>query len=433
MKTEFIDLSETRKNLEVEIPTVEVDREIGRLSKHYGRSVKVPGFRPGKVPAKVVRQRFRDQILNDVVNDLVPKAVNQALREHRLNAVGTPTIRDVTVEEGRPLTFTATFETIPPIDPGEYRSFTLRRSPVEIDDEAIDKALAQLRERAAKLESAEGRPVECGDTVTLDLERRVVSSAGHAEGSNSATKRHQNVTVEVGGTANPQGFDDELMGLRAGASHKFTLNYPDTHEVKELAGRHVSYRVLVKDIRQRVLPDLDDEFARDFGELDSLAALRDRVKVGLREAGERESDREVRADLLKQLATRVTAEVPDELISRDIDRRAEHMVSHLLAQRIDPRQANINWDKFRDDQRPAATDTVRSTLVLDEIAKREEIEVSDADIQAEIGRQAERSERTPAAMRALIEKEERINQLATGVLREKVIDFLLANATIVAV
>ena len=126
MKTEFIDLSETRKNLEVEIPTVEVDREIGRLSKHYGRSVKVPGFRPGKVPAKVVRQRFRDQILNDVVNDLVPKAVNQALREHRLNAVGTPTIRDVTVEEGRPLTFTATFETIPPIDPGEYRSFTLR-------------------------------------------------------------------------------------------------------------------------------------------------------------------------------------------------------------------------------------------------------------------------------------------------------------------
>ncbi len=433
MKTEFIDLSETRKNLEVEIPTVEVDREIDRLSKHYGRSVKVPGFRPGKVPAKLVRQRFRDQILNDVAKDLVPKAIDQVLREHRLNPVETPTIRDVTVEEGQPLTFTATIEIIPPIDPGEYRGLTLRRSPVEIHNEAVDKALTQLRERAAKLESAEGRPVECGDMVTLDLERRVVSSAGHAKGSNSATERHQDVTVEVGGTANPPGFDDELMGLRAGASHNFTLNYPDTHEIKELAGRHVSYRVLVKDIRQRVLPDLDDEFARDFGKLDSLAALRERVKVELREAGERESDLEVRADLLKQLATRVTVEVPDELISRDIDRRAEHMVSHLLAQRIDPRQANINWDKFRDDQRPAATDTVRSTLVLDEIAKREEIGANDADIQKEIGRQAERSGRTPVAMRALIEKEEKIDQLATGVLREKTIDFLLANATIVAV
>ena len=433
MKTEFIDLSETRKNLVVEIPTIEVDREIDRLSKRYGRSVKVPGFRPGKVPAKVARRRFRDQILHDVAQDLVPKAVDQALREHGLDPVATPAIRDVSVEEGRPLTFTATFETLPPIDPGEYHGLTLRRSPVEIDDEAVDKALAQLRERAAKVEPVKGRPVERGDTLTLDVERRVTPSAGRDEAPSSAPERHQDVTVEVGGPANPPGFDDELVGLRAGESHEFTLTYPETHEVQELAGRQVGYAVLVKDIRQRVLPDLDDEFARDLGEFDSLAALRDRVRADLNEAGERESDREVRAELLKQLATRVTVEVPDALISRDIDRRAEQLVGHLLAQRIDPRQANVDWDKFRDDQRAAATDTVRSTLVLDEIAKREVIEVSNADIEAEVGRQAERSGRTPAAMRALIEKEGGVGHLATGLRREKAIDFLLAGATIVAV
>ena len=429
MKTEFTDVSETRKSLAVEIPTSDVDRQIVRLSKQYGKSVKVPGFRPGKVPAAVARRRFRDQILRDVAQDLVPQAVDEALRERGLEPVDTPSVRDVKVEEGEPLTFTATFETLPPIDPGEYRGLTLRRAPVEVDDAAVDRALEQVRERAAKMMPVEGRPVAHGDTVMIDLERQPLP----AQGPPGATERHEGVALEVGGPANPPGFDDELVGLDAGAEHAFTLTYPTDHEVAELAGRQVRYTVTIKDIRVRVLPDLDDDLAKDLGECDSLDALRTRVREDLVAAGERDSEQEMRADLLKQLASRVAIDVPEALVTRDLDRRLEHFVGHLLAQRIDPREANVDWAQMRDEQRPAATDTVRSTLMLDEIVRREAIEVTDAEIEAEIARQAKQSGRTVAAMRALIEKEGGLDQVATALRREQAIAFLVEHATVVAV
>jgi trigger factor len=195
----------------------------------------------------------------------------------------------------------------------------------------------------------------------------------------------------------------------------------------------VRYTVTVKDIQVRVLPELDDELAKDLGEFDSLDALRERVRADLVAAGERDSEGEMRAGLLKQLASRVTFEVPEALVTRDLDRRLEQFVSHLLSQRIDPREANVDWERIRNEQRPAATDTVRSTLMLDEIATRETIEVTDADIEVEIARQAEASGRTASAVRAFIEKEGGLAQVATGLRREKAIALLVEHATIVAV
>ena len=151
MKTEFIDVSDTKKNLVVEIPSTVVDAEIDKVSRDYSRAARIPGFRPGKVPAKVVRQRFRDQILHDVAHGLIPRAVDNALRERGVEPVDTPDIRDVVVEEGQPLKFTATFDTVPPIDPGDYASLTIRRKAVQIEDSAVEEALQRLRERAARL------------------------------------------------------------------------------------------------------------------------------------------------------------------------------------------------------------------------------------------------------------------------------------------
>src|ERR671912_809688 len=147
MKAEFIDLSDTRKNLVVEIPSTIVDAEIDKVSRDYSRAARIPGFRPGKVPPKVVRQRFRDQILHDVAHGLIPRAVDEALRERGVEPVDTPDIKDVVVEEGQPLKFTASFDTVPPIDPGDYASITLRRDGARVDDAAVDHALATLRER----------------------------------------------------------------------------------------------------------------------------------------------------------------------------------------------------------------------------------------------------------------------------------------------
>src|ERR687893_936605 len=145
MKTEFIDLSDTRKNLVVEIPSTVVDAEIEKIARDYSKAARIPGFRPGKVPPKVVRQRFRDQILHDVAHGLIPRAVDEALRERGVEPVDTPDIRDVVVEEGQPLKFTATFETVPPIDPGDYSTLTLRKQDAGVDDTAVDEAIEGLR------------------------------------------------------------------------------------------------------------------------------------------------------------------------------------------------------------------------------------------------------------------------------------------------
>src|SRR4051794_1862652 len=171
MKTEFVDVNETRKNLVVEIDSNVVDSEIDKVARDYGKAAKIPGFRPGKVPAKVVRQRFRDQILHDVAHGLIPRAVDEALRERGVEPVDTPDIKDVVLEEGQPLKFTAIFETVPPIDPGDYATIQLTRAGLNVDEGAVNQALEGLRERSARYEPVEGRGVEAGDSVLMDLVR----------------------------------------------------------------------------------------------------------------------------------------------------------------------------------------------------------------------------------------------------------------------
>jgi trigger factor len=430
MKTEFIDVSDTRKNLVVEIPSTVVDAEIDKISKDYSRAARVPGFRPGKVPTKVVRQRFRDQILHDVAHGLIPRAVDEALRERGVEPVNTPDIRDVMVEEGQPLKFTATFETVPPIDPGDYSAITLRRKPVVVDDSAVEQALSKLRERGARYEPVEGRGVEVGDSVLMDLVRTASPKPDDPAGE-AHTDRHDNVTVDIGAPANPPGFDEELVGLQTGDPKTFDVHYPAEYTIQELAGTTVQYDVNVKAIRKRVVPQLDDEFAKDLGNFDTLDALRTRVRQDLEHEASHEAEREVRAELLRQLASRVTFDVPSSLLDREIDRRVEEFVRRLIEQEIDPMRTNINWEEFRERQKDAASEAVRGALVLDEVARRENISASDEDVQAEVERYAERTARTPAAVRARLEKEGGLARLYSGLRRERAMDFLLSRATVI--
>jgi trigger factor len=424
MKTEFIDLSDTRKNLVVEIPSTVVDAEIDKIAKDYSKAARIPGFRPGKVPPKVVRQRFRDQILHDVAHGLIPRAVDEALRERGVEPVDTPDIKDVVVEEGQPLKFTATFETVPPIDPGDYSGITLRNTPVAVDDAAVEQALSQLRERAARYEPVEERGVETGDSVLLDLERTATGDGGEPQ-----TDKHDSVSVDIGAPANPPGFDHALIGMTNGEKKSFDVKYPSDYTIQELAGTTVKYDASVKSIRKRVVPALDDEFAKDLGNFDNLDALRQQVRSDLEHQAVHENEREIRADLLKQLATRVTVDVPPSLLEREIDRRVEEFVRRLIEQQVDPMRTNINWEEFRENQREAAVEAVKSALVLDEVARREIITASDADVDEEIARYAERTGRTPAAVRARLEKEGGLGRIYAGIRRERTLEFLLSRAT----
>ena len=416
MKTEFADVNETRKHVRVEIPSDVVSAEIDRIARDYSRKVRVPGFRPGKAPARVIKQRYKEQILHDVAQDLIPRAVDDALRERGMEAVDTPDIRDVSVEDGRPLTFTASFDTVPPFEPGDYSTLALHRLSSRVEEDAVDQALQRLRDRAAKFEPVEGRGVEAADFVVVDLER---------DGTNN-----ENVTIELGGKANPPGFDEQLLGLEAGATKTFTIHHPSDYAIAELAGIDVSYTVKVKGIKRRVRPELDDEFAKDLGEFETLDALRARVREDLEHQARHKAEGEIRAELMKELSLRVPFEVPPSLLEREIDRRIEDFAHRLIEQNIDPRQAGIDWTAFRESQRDAAREAVAGAIVLDEVARREQLDVTEEDIEREIGRYAERSGRAPAAVRAGLEKEGGLSRVAAGLRREKSIDFLLARATI---
>jgi trigger factor len=423
VKTEFADLSETRKSVAVEIPSDIVDAQIDRVARSYSRQARIPGFRQGKVPPTLIKKRFREQILHDVAHDLIPRAIDEALRERGLEPVDTPDVKDVSLDEGQALTFTATFETLPPIDPGPIETISLRRPAVTLEEDAIEKTLSQLQTRGARYEPVEGRGVEDGDTVTLDVERKPAAAGEKAD-------HHHDVVVDIGGKANPPGFDTELTGLDAGAEKQFTVHYPDDYAVKEMAGKSVDYAVKVKDIRKRVLPALDDEFAKDVGEFGTLEALRERIQQDLQREAEAEADRTLKSDLLKQLAARVAVDVPDSLVEREIDRRTEEFARRLMDQQIDPRRANIDWDQFRDSQREASRESVKSALVLDEIARRENITVTEEEIDKDVAEFAQRNGRTPASVRARLEKEGALPGLAAGLRREKVVDYVLSKAQV---
>lgn len=437
MKTDYTEVDETRKNLTFEIPSDVVEAEIDRVAKGYSRTARVPGFRPGKVPANVVRQRYKEQILYDVAKDLIPKVVGDALKERGLDPVATPDIKDVVLEEGRPLTFVADFETLPPIDPGDLTGITLRKPPAVLEVGAVDQTLERLRNQAARWHPVEDRGAQDGDTVLMDLHRTKRTSVieipgeGPARGGADDKPEHlHDIQVELGSPANPPGFDQNLMGIRPGETREFTSRYPADYESQELAGATVDYSAAVKGIRRKELLPLDDEFAKEVSDVDTLDALRDRIRHDLQHEAEHEADHKVRHDLLHELAGRVKS-APAVLVDREIDRRLEELVRRLMDQRIDPMKANINWQEFRERQRQPAEETVKSTLVLDEIARRENIEVTEDDLAAEIARFAERSGRTPTAVRARLEKEDGLDRVRSGIRREKTMNWVMEKVTVI--
>jgi trigger factor len=426
MKTELVDVNETRRQLTVEVPVGDVESAIERVTREYTKSARLPGFRPGRVPPGIVRQRFRAQILHDVAHDLIPRTIDDVLSSKGVEPVDTPDVKDVVVEEGKPLSFTASFDVVPAFEPGDFGDIQLTRPPVAVDDDAVQQTLERLRERAARFEPVEGGVAE-GHSLVIDLERRATA----ADGTVQPPDTHEKVSIEMGAPANPPGFDTEVTGMTVGESRSFTLSYPADYAVAELAGTSVAYSVHLKELRRRVVPALDDEFAKDLGEdLESLDALRARVRTDLEGEAKDASERQLRADLLKQIAKRLPFPVPGALVDREIDRRVEDFARRLMSQQIDPRRANIDWAAFRQGQREPAQESVASALVLDQVARSENITVTEADLERELERYAERTGLTPAAVKARLEQEDGLGRMQVGLRRETTVNTVLGRVQV---
>jgi trigger factor len=436
MKTEFTEVSDTRKHLSFEVPADDVDAEIARVAQAYTRSARVPGFRQGKVPVSVVRQRYRDEILHEVKHDLIPRVVGEELRERGLQPVAAPDIREINLEEGKPLTFVADFETMPAIELGEYTGLSLRKPAAVLEVGAVDRALEQLRERAARWLPVEDRPAETGDTLLVDLSRtkrgRLIQLAGEAtppDEQEGKPENVQNVSIEVGNAANPPGFNEQLIGAPTGATRAFPVTYPSDYSVPELAGATVDYEITLKGIRRKELLPLDDDFAKEVSDLDTLEALRAQVHEDLQKGAEQDAEHKLRHDLLAELSGRIKA-VPEALVEQEIDRRLEEFVRRLAEQGVDPAKADIDWVEFRERQRAPATDSVKGTIVVDEVARREDLQATDEDVEKEVARFAERAGLTPAAVRARLERDEAFDRIRSGVRREKAVTWLIEHANV---
>jgi len=426
MKAEIVDVNETRRDLTIEVPSEVVDDAIGHAAVKLGRQAKIPGFRPGKVPVAVIRQRFKPQIMQDVAEHLVSKAVGDALVEKGVEPIGTPDIKDLVLEEGKPLTFKATFDVVPSFDPGDLSTIEATEPSRVIDDEVVKQSLERLRERNARYEAVETGVVDAGHTVVVALERKGTDK----DGKEGDVEKHEQVSIELGAPSNPPGFDENVIGMTPGSSKDFTITYPDDYTIPELAGGKVAYTVNLKEIKKRVIPALDDELAKDLGEFDSLDALRARVREDLEHEAMHAAERQLRQDVLKQLASRVPFAVPDSLVDREIDRRLEDFARRLMDQRIDPRQANIDWNAFREGQRAPAVEAVGSAIVLDEVARREQIDVTAEDLDAELQRYAEQTGHSVASIKARLQKDGELGRLAAGLRREKAVAHVMTKAQI---
>ncbi len=422
MKVDYVEESSVKKALSFEVEPETVQAEIDSRARELARRVKLPGFRPGKVPVEVVKQRFKDEILGEAAEAIVNKVVFDELDGRGLKPLAPPRVEEVKLEEGQPMSFKAVFETLPLVELPDWKGLRVTAKGATVTDEDVVKEVGRLREEAARYDAVdEERETRSGDFVLLDL---VWTPKDGGKGG-----RDENALIEVGNAGNHPDMNKGLEGLRAGETREIEVAWGED-AAPQIAGKTVRYTVTLKGIKKKVVPERDDEFAKDLGEFDSLAALEDKIRKQLQAAEERRSDRDVKGALVEALVAKASFEVPDALVARHMSARTENLVRGLAYQGIDPRKMGVDWKQYRESTREESVKAARADILLDEIARREGVEVRDAEIDAEVARIADRSGRSKEQVRAQMTKDGDLHALASRIREEKTLDLLKSNASI---
>jgi trigger factor len=421
LKVEYNEESSVRKSLSFEIEPEVVEKEVEKRARDYARKVRIPGFRPGKVPPDVIKKRFRALVLEDAAEAIVNRVVFEELEGRGLRPLASPKVTDLKIDERQPMTFRAVFETLPLVELPEYRGLSVKARKAEVTDEQVDAELSRLREEAARYDPVEPRAVAAGDFAVLDV------SFTTAEGR---PRHDENVLVEVGAEDNHKELNAGLVGMSPGETRQMHVVQEAAQQSPPRAERAVDYTVTLKDIKKKVVPPADDEFAKDLGEFGSLAELRENVRQRLLAAEERKVEREVRNSLIEALVERATFEVPETLVDRHMNARTESAARGLVYQGIDPSKAGVDWKNYREAQRADSVKAAKADVLLDEIARREGIEALDADVDAEVGRLAERLRKPKETLRGQMEKEGDLTALRARIREDKTLDLLRADATL---
>jgi len=430
MKTELIDVSPTRKEIKIEIEPEQIRSAYDRISKQYSKGASVPGFRPGHAPTSVVRTRYKSEIRSEVLRELIPEAVNNAITEHSLNALGEPNIElDNTTALERlgeePLSFKVGVEVLPEVQLDNYKGLEVNRRKRPITDADVDRMIENLRDSSASLQPVEDRASELGDTVTVNARGNFVEDPEEEE------IKVDDVEVVLGGAGVQKEFTENLTGVKPEETRTFTVDYPADFSSPGLAGKTVQYTTEVTSVRQKELPELDDEWAQSLGgEFDSVDTLKTKVREDLEARATAESDHWLRDEIMKKLLEAHKFEVPESLVNQQTQHRLETVARQMMQRGVDPRSAEINWEAAREELKGQSEEDVRATMLLEKIAEAENITVSDEEIEAEIDAIATASQQPKIQVRAALTKNGGERSIAHRLRTRKALEHLVENARV---
>ncbi len=430
MKTELIDVSPTRKEIKIEIESAQVRDAFDRISKEYSKAAKVPGFRPGHAPTSVVRTRYKSEIRSELLRELLPEAVHNAIHEHSLNALGEPQIefddaQDLEHLGEKPLTLKVGVEILPDVNLTTYKGLEATRRKRPINDSDVEGMINDLREASASLQPVEDRASETGDTVTINATGKIVDDPEAEE------IKVNEIDVVVGGPGVMEEFTTNLTGVKADDTRNFVVDYPADYNTGALAGKKVDYTTEVTAVRQKELPELDDDFVKSLGaDFDSVEALRTKVREDLEARATMESDRNVRDEVIRKLLDAHQFEVPQSLVEQQTQHRLQELARQMMGRGIDPRNQDIDWEGARTELQTQAEHDVRATMLLEKIAEAENINVSDEEVEAEIQALASASRQSIEQVRAALTKNGGERSIAHRLRNRKALDLLMENASI---
>jgi trigger factor len=430
MKTEFVDVSPTRKEIKIEIEPAAVRETYDRVSDKYAKHARVPGFRPGHAPRAVVRTRFKNEIRAEALQELVPEAVNSAINKHELHALGEPDVQLDNTEAleafgDEPISFKVNVEVLPKVELEDYKGIEAVRQTRPVTDADVDKTVEALRETSAAMQPVEDRGAAPGDTVNVNVDGSFVDNP------EEENIKADDVEVTLGGPGVQQEFTDNLMGVKADDEKTFVVDYPADFSSRGLAGKKVKYTAKVTAVRVKELPDVDDEWARSMGEdFDSVATLRARIREDLEKRAGLEADHRLRAGLMRKLLEAHQFEVPQSLVDHQTNYRLESVVRDMIGRGVDPRDQEINWDGAREELRVQAEEDVRGSMLLERIADEEKIDISKDQIDEEIAAIAASSRQSIEQVRSVLTKEGGERSIANRLRNRKALDLLVENARV---
>jgi trigger factor len=423
-KSELALVEGCKHELEISIPAGDVEQESNKVSEQFREKAHLKGFRAGKAPLSLVRRNFGGDIRQKVLENLVPRFLDARVQEENLRMVGSPNIVDVHFHDGEELHFKAEFEVYPEFAISEYRGVETPYAEPVVADEDIDKRLEELRETKATFANEEPRPLVPGDFAVVSLQ----SISGTDEPIQS-----DEVQVEIGGKETMPGFTENLTGAAPGDEKEFDVTYPEDYGRTQLAGKTVRFSVVVKGIRRKEKPELNDEFAQDLGDFRTVDELKEAVRKSIYAQRQTEAQRKAKDKLVDKLVDANEFAVPTVFVERQIDNRLEQRVNSLTQQGIDVKTLGLDWRKMRESMHDAAVREVRASLILGKIAESEAIAATNQEVDQEVERIARQEREPTAAMRKKLAGNGMLDRIASHIATEKTLNFLFEHATKTAV